>query len=82
MTSTNLEAPVESKRTFERIVHSQNVVIRHYHGNNVLFNSKEFKMTVQQARQPILFCGIHAHYKNERAECRIKDITTGTRTSL
>ena len=82
MTKMDAAATVEAKRAFERIANSYNVVVKHYHCDNGLFDTKLFKQAVQQASQNITFCGVNAHHQNGRAERRIQDITTGARTSL
>ena len=82
MTKMNAESTVEAKESFERIAHSHNVPIRHYHCDNGLFDTKAFKLSVHKAKQIISFCGVNAHHQNGKAERRIKNITGNARTAL
>ena len=82
MTEMNAETTVEAKLAFERLFSTYNVNISHYHCDNVLFDTKLFRKTVNTANQTLSFCGVNAHHQNGKAEKRIGDITTGTRTSL
>ena len=78
----NTETTVEAALAFERITNSYGVHIQHYHCDNGLFDTKKFKAKVTMANQTISFCGVNAHHQNEKAENRIKDVTTGNRTAL
>lgn len=82
MTKMDAEATVEAKLAFERIAASHGVVVKHYHADNGLFDTKVFKTAVQRSQQTLSFCGVNAHHQNGKAESRIKDITTHARTSL
>ena len=82
MTEMNGATTVEAKQAFERLAHSHNVAIKHYHCDNGLFDTRIFKQSIEKANQTISFCGVNAHHQNGRAERRIKDITEGSRTSL
>ena len=76
------QSTVEAKQAFEQIAHSYNVVVKHYHCDNGLFDTKVFKASIQQAHQSITFCGVNTHHQNGKAERRIKDVTTGARKAL
>ena len=82
MTKLNAEETVKAKQEFERVAESYGVRIRHYHADNGLFATKDFKESVKVAKQTISFCGVGAHHQNGIAERRIKDIQEGARTSL
>ena len=82
MTEMDAKATIEAKDAFERLAASHAVRIRHYHCDNGLFDTNAFKASIIIARQTISFCGVNAHHQNGKAERRIGDITTGTRTSL
>ena len=81
MTKMNAETTVEEKLAFERTSHSYNIVVKHYHCDNGLFDTKSFNYSIQTAGQTISFCGVNAHQQNGRAERRIQDITTGDMTA-
>src|SRR5210317_575444 len=82
MTTLDAEHTVEAKRAFERIAASHGVVVKHYHSDNGLFDTKLFKESIQNSHQTLSFCGPYAHHQNGKAENRIKDITTHARTAL
>ena len=82
MTKMNGETTVEAEKTFERITATYNVQVFHYHSDNGLFDTKSFRESVQKARQTLSFCGVNAHHQHRKAENRIQDVTTGSRTSL
>ena len=72
---------VEAKMAFECMAHSHNVVVKHYHCDNGLFDTKLFKQSIRTSNQ-IIFCGVNAHHQNGKSERRIKDITESARTAL
>jgi hypothetical protein len=82
MTKLDAASTVKAKLAFKRIANSHSVAIKHYHADNGLFDTKAFKKSVSEAGQTLSFCGVNAHHQNGKAENRIKDITTGGRTSL
>jgi hypothetical protein len=82
MTEMNGASTVEAKLAFERTASSHGVHIQHYHADNGLFDTKVFKASIQSVNQTLSFCGVNAHHQNGKAENRIKDVTTGARTSL
>ena len=82
MTEMNAEATVEAELAFERVCNAHGVIVTHYHADNGLFDTKEFKASVTKAQQTLSFCGVNAHHQNSKAEQKIKDVTKGARTSL
>jgi hypothetical protein len=78
----NTETTVEAKLAFERLSSSHGVTIGHYHSDNGLFDTKAFQASISKAGQTLSFCGVNAHHQNGKAENRIKDVTTGSRTAL
>lgn len=76
------DATVDAKQAFERVCSKYGVVVRHYHADNGLFDTRKFKLSIEQAGQSLTFCGVNAHHQNGKAERRIKDITEGARTAL
>ena len=82
MTTVDAASTVEAKLAFERMAQSHSVKIKHYHCDNGLFDTKDFKASIIKASQTISFCGINAQRQNGKAENRIKDLTTNARTSL
>jgi hypothetical protein len=75
-------ATVEAKLAFERLASSRGVLIKHYHADNGLFDTKIFKASIATSMQTMSLCDPYAHHQNGKAESRIKDVTTGARTSL
>ncbi|MEM1010162.1 MAG: hypothetical protein AAGJ35_14295, partial [Myxococcota bacterium] len=53
-----------------------------YHADNGLFDTKKFKESIAVNKQTLSFCGPNAHHQNGKAENRIKDVTTHSRTAL
>ena len=82
MTEMNATTTVEAKDAFERLMHSHDAKVKHYHADNSLFDTKHFKDSISIAKQTLSFCGVNAHHQNGKAENRIKDITTDARTQL
>ena len=82
MTTMNATATVEAKLAFERFAASHGVIIKHYHCDNGLYDTKKFKASVNMASQTISFCGVNVHHQNGRTENRIQNLTTNARTAL
>ena len=82
MTEMNSTTTVEAKKAFERLAASHQVTIKHYHGDNGLFDTKLFWESIKSSNQTMSFCGVNAHHQNGKAERRIRDITEHARTSL
>ena len=62
MTEMNAASTVEEKEAFERLSHSYNVPVKHYHCDNGLFDTKLFKLSIQKSGQTITFCGVNVHH--------------------
>ena len=82
MTVMNGQTTTEAKEAYDRLALSYNVTNLHYHADNGLFDTAAFKTSIKHANQTLSFCGVNAHHQNGKAERRIGDVTTGTRTSL
>ena len=82
MTVMNAKSTTEAKEAYDRLALSHNVTNLHYHADNGLFDTAAFKASIKHANQTLSFCGVNAHHQNGKAERRIGDVTTGTRTSL
>ena len=82
MTELTAQSTVEAKLAFERYAKNHKVIIKHYHSDNGLFDTKAFKESIRLCNQTLSFCGVNAHHQNGRAERKIKNITEGARTAL
>ena len=54
----------------------------HYHCDNGRFADNAFKNDVRDKMQFISYCGVNAHFHNEIAEKRIRDLQESARTML
>jgi hypothetical protein len=82
ITKLDADSTVEAKLAFEQVSASRGVLVKRYHADNGLFDTKIFQAAVLQSQQSLTFCGVNAHHQNGRAESRIKDVTTHAQTSL
>ena len=82
MTKMDAESTIKAKEAFERLASESGNVVRHYHADNGLFDTKAFKQSIRVAGQTLSFCGVNAHHQNGVAERRIRDVTEGARTAL
>ena len=82
MTEVNGQTTTDSKEVFDRLAHSYNVKILHYHADNGLFDTAKFKTCIKDSNQTLLFWGVNARHQNGKAKRRIGGINTGTRVSL
>ena len=82
MTKMDAESTIKAKEAFERLASESGNIVRHYHADNGLFDTKAFKQSVRVAGQTLSFCGVNAHHQNGVAERRIRDVTEGARTAL
>ena len=80
--STGAAEAIEAKKCFEECAQVHGVTVRHYHADNGIFNSKEFKQAVRESQQTISFCGVGAHHQAGVAEHRIRDLSELARTQL
>jgi Reverse transcriptase (RNA-dependent DNA polymerase) len=79
--ATALET-IEAKKAFERFASTHGVVVRHYHSDNGIFETREFQDEVAACQQTISFCGVNAHHQNGKAEKKIRDLQELTRTMI
>ena len=56
------------KQAFEAEAKRHGVTIKHYHADNGLFRSKNFKAALEKAGQTISYAGVGAHHQNGKAE--------------
>jgi hypothetical protein len=73
---------IEAKKAFERFASTHGVVVRHYHSDNGIFETREFQDEVAACQQTISFCGVNAHHQNGKAEKKIRDLQELTRTMI
>ena len=73
---------VQAKQAFDRIATFHNVLIKHHHCDNSLFDSTIFKKDIACSSSTTFVCGVNAHLINSKAERAIRDSTDGVRTSL
>ena len=82
MTKMHAESTVKAKEAFECLASESGNIIRHYHADNGLFDTKAFKQSIRVAGQTLSFCGVNAHHQNGVAERRIRNVTEGAQTAL
>ncbi len=63
-TSLNSEETVRAKTAFEPEATRHGVTIKHYHADNGLFRSKNFRAALEKAGQSISHAGVGAHHQN------------------
>jgi hypothetical protein len=73
---------IEAKKAFERFSSTHGVVVKHYHSDNGIFETREFQDEVAVCQQTISFCGVNAHHQNGKAEKKIRDLQELTRTMI
>ena len=66
--STGATQTLVGKHRLERTAAEYNVTIKHYHADNGVFKSKEFKMDIQKNNQKISYSGVGAKWQNGVAE--------------
>ena len=71
-TSTNASQTVEGKHKFETYAKSCSISIQHYHADNKIFTSQQFKESCITAQQIQSYCSVNAHHQNRVAEWKIK----------
>jgi transposase InsO family protein len=81
-TSLNSEETVKAKLAFEAEAKRHEVTIKHYHADNGLFRSKNFKSALEKAGQTISYAGVGAHHQNSIAEKCIGDLQRRATTLL
>ncbi|CAB9526635.1 Retrotransposon protein [Seminavis robusta] len=81
-TSTSAEQTILAKRAFERYAASFGVKVKHYHGDNGIFDSKAFVQEVHRCGQTITYAAVNAHHMNGHAEKKIRDLQEAARTMI
>ncbi len=82
MQDLSSDETVKVKLAFERFAAKHGVAIKHYHCNNGRFADSAFKLSCEQERQQLIFCGVNAHFQNGIAECAIQDLSESTKKQL
>ena len=82
MTKIDLPTTTAVKEASDCNLSTHGVTSKHYHADNVLFDTEVFKSSIKLANQTLLFCGLSANYQNGKAERRIGDVTQSTGTFL
>ncbi|CAB9521468.1 Retrotransposon protein [Seminavis robusta] len=80
--STSAEQTIMAKRAFERYAKSYGVIVKHYHADNGIFDSKAFTEEVHRCGQSITYAGVNAHHMNGKAEKKIRDLQEAARTMI
>ena len=68
MTKMDAESTIKAKEAFKRLASKSGNVIRHYHADTGLFDTKAFKQSICVVGQTFSFCGVNAHHQNGVAE--------------
>ena len=80
--STNAEETLMAKKFFETYARGYSVKVRHYHTSNGRLAENAFMTAIPEEGQTISFCGVGAHYQNDKAEKRIWDLQERAGTSI
>lgn len=73
---------IRGKLIFEQEAADANVVVKSYHSDNGIFNSKEFKEHCLKLNQTISFSGVGAKFQNGVAENAVGFITSMARANM
>ena len=73
---------IKSKHVWEHWARQCGVPIKHYHSDNGVFDSKDFKHDVQLRNQSISFSGVGAHHQNSVAKRSIRTVVELARTMM
>ena len=79
MQDLSSEETVKAKLAFERFAAKHGIAIKHYHCDNGRFADTAFKLSCEQGRQQLTFCGVNAHFQNGIAERAIRDLSESAR---
>lgn len=79
---TSADETVEAKMVFERFASDNGIKIQHYHADNGVFKTNQWKNHCMERGQGFSFAGVNAHHQNGRAERRIRTLQELSRTSL
>ena len=80
--SLTSEETLLAKNAFEAHARNCGIKIKHYHADNGRFADNSWKKDIDEKGQTISYCGVNAHYQNEIAEKRIRDLTERARKML
>jgi hypothetical protein len=76
------EETVQAKLAYERELEQCGRKVKHYHADNGIFKSAEFKESIQILNQKITFSGVGAHHQNGKAERAIQTIVEKARAMM
>ena len=62
------EETVQAKLAYERELENYGRNVKHYHADNGIFKSQEFKDSIAIRGQKITFSGVGAHHQNGKVE--------------
>ena len=82
MRDLTLSEKLLAKHVYKRFLATIGIESKAYHADNGHFADKGFRDDCTFSNQTITFCGVKSHHQNGIAECKIKDITLGSRTLL
>ena len=68
MTELTSQSTMEAKHTFELVAKAYNVLIKRYHADNGLYDTKLSKEPVKRSCQILSLCVVNAHEQNGRAQ--------------
>ena len=73
---------LQGKALFERRCAAAGIKVEHYHADNGVFASAEWKLACKQQHQSYSYSGVNAHFQSGVAERRIRELQELTRTML
>ena len=73
---------LQGKALFERRCAAAGIRVEHYHADNGVFASAEWKLACEQQHQSYSYSGVNAHFQSGVAERRIRELQELTRTML
>jgi hypothetical protein len=73
---------VQAKHAYERELEQYDRKVKHYHADNGIFDSEEFREYIQIMDQRITFSGVGAHHHNGKAERAIQTVVDKARSML
>ena len=76
------EETVQAKLAYERELENYNHNVKHYHADNGIFKSQEFKDSISIRGQKITFSGVGAHHQNGKAERAIQTVVEKARAMM
>ena len=76
------EETVQAKQAYEHELEQHDRKVKHYHADNSVFDSMEFRESVDILNQKITFSGVGAHHQNGKAERAIQTVVKKARTMM